>query len=143
MNSSVGRRHGWLLAVGLAMVLFAFHFAIAPFPPQPHSTPWTLVAPLALLCVGAGWRLFPGSVSRVRIPRVGFVSNLDWASVVLQPAQRCPYCHEGLSKRDDLTRCGDCSTVYHLACAREGESCGTLGCRSARSFAGAAPGPHR
>jgi hypothetical protein len=46
----------------------------------------------------------------------------------LEPGQRCPFCHEGLTPEDVLASCGACRTVVHGACRDEFGHCPTLGC---------------
>ncbi len=97
------------------------------------AVPWTLIAPLALLVVGVGWRLFPATLARG--PRLPAFVSTNRVGLTLQAGQRCPYCHGGISKREDLTTCGECRTIYHLACAREASSCTTLVCVNFHVFA--------
>lgn len=68
-------------------------------------------------------------------PRVAALTRLDEASDV-QPAQRCPYCHDGVEHEREadvaaLTRCSGCSAVFHAECVPQGGACTTLGCPGA------------
>lgn len=56
------------------------------------------------------------------------VAALD-GPIEVQPAQRCPYCHDGVEQRENpLTRCTGCSAVFHAECVPQGGACTTLGC---------------
>ncbi len=48
--------------------------------------------------------------------------------VVLQAAQRCPMCHDGLTAQEELTRCLACRAVFHAECVKVGGDCPTRGC---------------
>ncbi len=38
-------------------------------------------------------------------------------------APRCPYCHDGVSRGDQLVVCRECHAFHHDACFREGAGC--------------------
>lgn len=45
-------------------------------------------------------------------------------------APRCPYCHEGVSRGEQLVVCRECHAFHHDPCFREGEGCAACQRRS-------------
>ncbi|MEZ0230568.1 MAG: RING finger protein [Planctomycetota bacterium] len=48
-------------------------------------------------------------------------------------APRCPYCHDGVSRGEQIVVCRECHAFHHDACFREGAGCAA--CRRALAVA--------
>ncbi|MCW8139075.1 MAG: hypothetical protein KIT58_09250 [Planctomycetota bacterium] len=69
----------------------------------------------------------------VRVVDGRVVARRPGLPVRLDPAQRCPCCHDALGGPAPLVACVSCTAVLHAECA--GDGCPTLGCGAPRGIA--------
>ncbi len=95
----------------------------------PHNTiQWTLEVRVDIpewpdWVLDTGIAVVPDWEQRVKLQRPP-------ARIVVQPAQRCPYCRDHLAgeAQHRLVSCDGCRTVYHAECHDELGGCATRGC---------------
>lgn len=74
----------------------------------------------------------------IRVVDGRVVARRPGLPVRLDPAQRCPCCHDALGGPAPLVACVSCTAVLHAECA--GGGCPALGCGAPRVIAGDAKG---